>query len=255
VTGSPLLIDRLLAEGGIQPALQPVYEIAGAVRTPVAVECLSRGPKGSNAEQAPVLFDYVRRKRREAEIDRACLATALSACESLKPTVRVGVNVHASTLARDADFPRWFLSRLQAKKIDAARVVMEIVEHGPAQDLDSLARALTELRVAGVRLALDDMGIGTSGLRLVVEWAPEYIKIDRFFVEGARECPRKLAVLRSIVAMADGVGASTIVEGVETEEQLQMVIESGVKLVQGYVFCRPLAPPELARRVPELFQA
>jgi EAL domain-containing protein (putative c-di-GMP-specific phosphodiesterase class I) len=132
---------------------------------------------------------------------------------------------------------------------------MEIVEHGPAQDLESLARALTDLRQAGVRLALDDMGIGTSGLRLVVEWAPEYIKIDRFFVMGARECPRKLAVLRSIVDMADGVGASTIAEGVETEEQLELVVESGVKLVQGYVFCRPLPPAELSRQVPELFQS
>jgi EAL domain-containing protein (putative c-di-GMP-specific phosphodiesterase class I) len=243
----------LLGEGGIRAVLQPVYDVYGSVPGPCGVECLSRGPRQSNAESAAVLFDYVRRKKREADVDRACISAALEAAALLHSNVRVGLNVHASTLARDEGFTDWLLERLGQRGISPARLVLEIVEHGPAQDLEALADCLTALRRHGVRLALDDVGTGTSGLRLIVEWAPEFIKIDRFFVFDATRCARKRAIIKSIVRLAEDLGAVTVAEGVETTEQLELVIESGVRLVQGYVLCKALPVDELQARVPQLF--
>jgi EAL domain-containing protein (putative c-di-GMP-specific phosphodiesterase class I) len=250
----PLLIDRLLGHGGIRAVLQPVYDVTKGVPAPCGVECLSRGPAGSNAESASVLFDYVRRKKREAAVDRACIQEALRAGASLRGDMRVGLNVHAATLARDEGFAPWMLERLAEQNIAPGRVVLEIVEHAPAQDLESLAVTLADLRGRGVRLALDDMGLGTSGLRMVVEWAPDYIKIDRFFVSQAPSDRLRRAVIDSVVKLAAGIGAITVAEGVETQEELNLVIEAGVRCVQGYAFCEPLDTEALKTRSPELFQ-
>lgn len=249
----PLLIDRVLGEGGIRAMLQPIYDIRGSAPSPCGVECLSRGPRRSNAESAAVLFDYVRRKKREADVDRACISAALSASARLHADTRVGLNVHATTLARDEGFAAWLLAHLALCDIAPSRVVLEIIEHGPAQDLESLGDCLKLLRADGVRLALDDVGLGNSGLRMVVEWAPEFIKIDRFFVSGASECPRKRAVIDSVVSLSAGIGAITVAEGVETPEQLQLVIDAGVRLAQGWVLCKALPVDELAAAVPQLF--
>ena len=93
--------DAAMFVGGLRALLQPVYRISGDDRAVHAVECLARGPSGSNGESASVLFDYVRRKREEPRVDRACVAAALSAVHEVAEEVRICVNVHASTLARD----------------------------------------------------------------------------------------------------------------------------------------------------------
>src|SRR5262249_25077384 len=158
--GSPVtvsLIDRILAPGGVRALLQPVYRISGTARAVHAVECLARGPVGTNAEAAPVLFDYVRRKREEARVDRICIAAALSAVREGRDQVRVCINAHASTLGRDETFPAFFAALLKAYRVEPERIVLELVEHGPALDFKGFARSLHDLRDLGMRLAIDDL--------------------------------------------------------------------------------------------------
>src|SRR5262249_2233550 len=71
-------------------------------------ECLMRGPSDTNIEPADILFEYARRKRAESAVDRACIAVALKAAQQLDTVPRFFLNVHASTLGRDADFVRFY---------------------------------------------------------------------------------------------------------------------------------------------------
>jgi len=240
------LIDRILAPGGVRALLQPVYRISGTARAVHAVECLARGPVGTNAEAAPVLFDYVRRKREEARVDRICIAAALSAVREVRDQVRVCINVHASTLGRDETFPAFFAALLKAYRVEPERIVLELVEHGPALDFKGFARSLHDLRDLGMRLAIDDLGIGSSNLRLLVECKPDYVKVDRYFVSCANECARKRAVLGAVVRLAAELDAEVIAEGVENPAELELLRSLGVDLVQGYLFSRALPPAELA---------
>ena len=250
---TPLLIDRILAPGGLRALLQPVYRISGGNRSVHAVECLARGPAGSNAETASVLFDYVRRKREEPRVDRACIAAALSAAREASEDVRVCVNVHASTLAQDETFPAFFAALLKAYRVEAGRIVLELVEHAPALDVAGFNRSLHDLRDLGMRLAIDDLGIGSSNLRLIVECRPDYVKVDRYFVSGANHCARKRAVLAAVVRLGAELGAEIIAEGVETDAELNLVRSLGVDLVQGWLFCKALPTAELALREPGAF--
>jgi len=248
------LIDRILAPGGLRAVLQPVYRISGDDRAVHAVECLARGPSGSNGESASVLFDYVRRKREEPRVDRACVAAALSAVREVAEEVRICVNVHASTLARDETFPAFFAALLKACRVDPRRIILELVEHAPALDVTGFTRSLHDLRDLGVRLAIDDLGIGSSNLRLIVECKPDYVKVDRYFVSGANADARKRAVLSTVVRLGAELGAEIIAEGIETKAELDLVRSLHVDLLQGYLFCKALPAAELALREPGAFR-
>jgi len=98
------LIDEILATDGLTVVFQPVVEIAGETLRLHTLECLTRGPRDTNAARADVMFEYVRRKRVEPIVDRACITAAFAAASTLPGAPRLSVNVHASTLGRDTDF-------------------------------------------------------------------------------------------------------------------------------------------------------
>ena len=136
-----------------------------------------------------MLFEYVRRKRAEAAVDRACVATALADAAHLPAEPRLSLNVHASTLGRDTGFPSFLLDRASDARIDPHRLIVEIVEHSAAPRRAQLPRALTELRDAGVAIALDDVGLGQSNYKMILDVRPDIYKLDRYLVSGAWSDP------------------------------------------------------------------
>src|SRR5689334_781625 len=94
------ILDRLLEPGALTVVFQPIFECRDNTRLLHALECLVRGPKGTNMEDPDVLLEYVRRKREESLLDRVCIATALATAEELPVAPRLSLNVHAPTLGR-----------------------------------------------------------------------------------------------------------------------------------------------------------
>ena len=92
-----------------------------------------------------------------------------------------------------------------------------------------------------MKLALDDFGTGYSSLGYLSKTKFSTIKVDRSFVQGAaRNAPESLAIIRAVVALANSLGMSTTAEGVETEQECQVIAELGCKKIQGYLFGRPM---------------
>ncbi|HKS21440.1 MAG TPA: EAL domain-containing protein [Thermoanaerobaculia bacterium] len=238
-------LDRLLAPGGITPMYQPIYEVGDGAPQLYGYECLSRGPRGTNFESPDVLFDYVRLKRQEIVIDRACIAAALRNLPHLDNGVRVSINVHASTLGRDPSFTEFLANTCRDTRVAPSHVTVEIVEHAPPWDNDAFQRALALLRQLGASIALDDVGLGQSNFKMLLDASPEFLKLDRYFVDGCTKDPKRRAVISSIEELARRFGARVIAEGVETEEDLATVREIGVSLVQGFLFSKPMTAVEL----------
>src|SRR5215212_7058251 len=139
-------LNRILQPGAITPVYQPVFRIDGGEPRIEGVECLSRGPRGTNFESAEVLFEYVRLKREESLVDRACIAAAFRGASSFPATLRLGVNVHASTLGRDHGFIAFLQATAAATGIALQRIIIEIVEHAPPWDNISFQSSLEQLR-------------------------------------------------------------------------------------------------------------
>lgn len=243
-TDAPLL-DSILEPGRLSVVFQPIFQVGDPVPGLFGLECLIRGPRGTNAERPVVLFEYVRRKRAEAAVDRACVATALAEAGRLPGAPRVSLNVHASTLGRDAGFPRFLLDRAQQASVGGGRLVVEIVEHAPPLDVPGFRRALEALREAGVTIALDDVGLGQSNYKMILDVRPQIYKLDRYLVSGAWADPYRQVILDSLVRMVRRLEGRAVAEGVENRRELVAVEAAGIDLVQGYLFARPLSAPDL----------
>jgi len=240
-----VLIDQILATDGLTVRFQPVVELEGETLRLHTLECLTRGPERSNAARADVMFEYVRRKRVEPTVDRACISAALLAAAALPGTPRLSLNVHASTLGRDADFPSFLDAVTDRQGIHPSRLTIEIVEHARAWDGVTFSRALQALRTLGARIALDDVGLGHSNYGMMLDTQPEYLKIDRYFVHGALGDLQRRAVLDSIAQLALKLGARVVGEGVEDATDLLSLRDFGIDLAQGYLFAAPLSVVEL----------
>jgi len=237
------LLEALLGPGGLTPRFQPILELHSGGQRLHGLECLMRGLRGSNLERTDVLFGYVRRKRVEGLVDRACVTAALTAGRQLPGRHPISINLHTSTLAEQG-FVDFFLAAAASQSIDPRRLGIELVEHSPCRDESALDKALGSLRSRGVEIALDGVGTGHSHFGTVLQCRPDWLKIDPYFVHGSHADFRRQAVIESVVKLARSVGARVVAEGVETQQDLEAVRRLGIGFVQGFLFTPALPPAE-----------
>ena len=237
------LLDRVFEPGALTARFQPIFEIdCGVVRRIATVEGLVRGPKGTNLERADVLFEYVRRKRQQGPVDKLAVQAVLAAATPVPDDCSISVNVHATTLGQEPGFTRFFFDTAAANGIRLDRLTIEIVEHMGLWESTVFLRTLDELRKGGVRVAMDDVGIGQSNLQRIVDCRPDYLKVDRYFISGVDADRYRRAALEAVVLLADRIDATVVAEGVGTTGELETVCNLGVTLGQGNGLCpaRPL---------------
>jgi EAL domain-containing protein (putative c-di-GMP-specific phosphodiesterase class I) len=233
-------MDRLLEDPrALSAVFHPVLHSHAPSARPEYLEALIRGPQDTALCSPDILFEYARRKRRALELDRACVRTVLTAACALPEDLRIGLNLHASTLALDPEFLTFLGDLTSRLGIDPARLVVEVVEHVLPRDEATFATALAGLRAIGAAIALDDVGQGHSNYRMALDCRPSYLKLDRYFVTGAHADHHRQAVLASVVTLARPFGARVVAEGIETEDDLAAVRAAGIDLVQGFLFGPP----------------
>jgi EAL domain-containing protein (putative c-di-GMP-specific phosphodiesterase class I) len=233
------LLHASMLPGPLGTVLQTIVDTTGETPSVFAVECLTRGPRGTRLEQAVPLFEYVRRRGLETEMDCACVRRALRAASGCAP--RISINVHPSTLADGSRFVRYLMQQALAAEIDPSRLIVEVGEHAPASDVAAFKAALGALREQGVAIALDDVGHGHSNYRAMLDCHPDFLKIDRYFVDGCSTDRGKLTVVRSILDLAEYFGARVVAEGVEQTADHETLQKLGIALFQGFLFSRPTA--------------
>jgi EAL domain-containing protein (putative c-di-GMP-specific phosphodiesterase class I) len=238
-------MDSLLAPCGLSVEFQPIFEIRPRRSRLHALECLTRGPEGTNFHQAAILFEYARRRREEGVLDRACAVTAFRSASVLPGEPHLSVNVHASTLGRDRGFVAFLHATAELNGLAPERLTVEIVEHLGFWDRPRFLDALEELRRLGIRIALDDVGVGQSNFWMILESRPDYLKVDHYVVQGIHHDPYRQAVIETMAELARKVGARAVAEGVEDSADFHVVTSLGVDLLQGYLLSRPLTASQL----------
>ncbi|HEX7150916.1 MAG TPA: EAL domain-containing protein [Thermoanaerobaculia bacterium] len=232
-------LNTILEPGGITSVFQPIMHVDGAAKL-AGFECLSRGPKGTNFESAKVMFEYVRLKREETLVDRACVAAALSRAPK-DASLGLTVNVHASTLGRDHGFPDFLCATAYTNGLTCEQLTVEIIEHAPPWDSLGFTAALARLRDSGMRISLDDVGLGQSNFKMILDVRPDFLKLDRYFVEKCHADRDRQAVIEMVANLAAHFGAQVIAEGVDSAEASEALQQFGVRYMQGFLFAEPLS--------------
>lgn len=233
------LLQQVLSQGGITPIVQPIVRLEGNTPKLVGVECLTRGPAGTPFQRADALFAYARHKRAEHIVDRHCISIALESAAAIPAEIRLSLNVHASTLGRCGDFCDWLCSVAAKNSIDPRRLTIEIIEHTAVWNKLEFFYTLATLRNAGMRIALDDIGLGHSNFKMMIDTKPDYFKLDRYFVHGCHRDKCRQAVVASMAKLAEELDGSLIAEGIEDPEDLEVLQNAGIVLFQGFLFGHP----------------
>lgn len=243
-TAGSSLLDALHEPDALSILFQPIVRLAHGRREIFAFECLTRGPAGTNAERADVLFEYVRQKEAERFFDRLCVAQAFRRAAAVAP-FDISVNVHASTLSSDFAFTAHLIELARDSAVAPRNVIVEIVEHMPVLNARVFHRSLDALRAAGFRIALDDIGLGHSNFKMIVDCLPDFFKIDRYFVTRCGADARRMAVLEAVARLAERTGGRAVAEGVEDEETETELRALGIELLQGYLYATPMTSVEV----------
>ena len=228
-------LDRLFATRTLITAFQPIChlgtgEIIGAEALTRFVSSPLRSPDQWFAEADSI--------GRGLELEFLALETALLAAVELPAHLYVGVNLSPAACLdpRLSDIVR-------DSGLKPGRIVLELTERSAVADYACLAAALAPLRSVGLRVAIDDVGAGFSSMRHILRLGPELIKLDRTIVAGIDNNPNQKALCAAMVSFSSQIGASLVVEGIETNSELATVTELGVNTGQGYFLGRPSVLP------------
>ncbi|HWT67805.1 MAG TPA: bifunctional diguanylate cyclase/phosphodiesterase [Pseudomonas sp.] len=239
-------LSSILTQGGLHSLFQPIISLCE--RQILGYEALSRGPSNSPLHSPIALFAVARQAGRLNELEIACRQSACRRFNEQQLPGKLFLNVSPESLLESAHQPGRTLQLLQDFGIPPSQVVIELTEQTPIDDFQLLQNALHHYRAMGFSIALDDLGAGYSSLRLWSELRPDYVKIDRHFIDGIHQDALKREFVGSILQIAKASRAQVIAEGIELPEELAVLTEMGVDLVQGYLLCRPQEhPPRDAR--------
>jgi EAL domain-containing protein (putative c-di-GMP-specific phosphodiesterase class I) len=207
----------------------------------VGVEALSRFPElGDGVAQ---VFEDAWQLGVGVDLEVRAVAAALAELEHLPTSAYLSVNVAPATLMAEA-----FGALVRAS--DPERVVIEITEHDAVGDYEQLSEITRELCARGVRLAIDDVGTGFSGLDHILRLDPHILKIDGALIRDIDTSPAKQAMVNALMTFAVRVGTEVVAERVETAGELAALRDLGVDYGQGYHFGRPgTMPTNLPERV------
>jgi diguanylate cyclase (GGDEF)-like protein/PAS domain S-box-containing protein len=163
------------------------------------------------------------------------------------PLQYVAVNVSPQQF-HDPRFTQNVRDALTLTGLDASRLVLEITESLLMQDPAHAKQLLEELTAIGIRFAVDDFGTGYSSLAYLQRFPLAKLKIDRSFVENLLTSRNDQAIVSAVVGLAQTLELELVAEGVETEEQRQLLTQMGCDHIQGWLVCKALPSEELAQR-------
>jgi EAL domain-containing protein (putative c-di-GMP-specific phosphodiesterase class I) len=181
------------------------------------------------------------------ELGMEVLRLAAAQCRTWSEAGRetpIAVNVSPSQF-EDPAFADVFLDVLRASGAPAHLISIEITESTAMRDPHESTKRLAMLREAGVRIAIDDFGIGYSNLSELSRMPVDAIKIDRSLVTEIGRCEKTETILRAMARMIHTLGYDAIAEGIETEEQHAFCSRLGCAIAQGYLYGRPMESADL----------
>jgi diguanylate cyclase (GGDEF)-like protein len=181
-------------------------------------------------------------------VQRRAIEAAASWPDALA-RLRLSINVTAADIVRPG-FASQFRDMIEESGFDPHRVTVEVTEGGLIEDLNAAAYLLAQLREGGLRVAIDDFGTGYSSLAYLKALPLDYLKIDKRLCQDIAGSARDRVVVRGVIDMARSLGLGVIAEGVETQEQLDLLAREGCNLYQGYLCSPPVDAAAFAALIP-----
>jgi sensor c-di-GMP phosphodiesterase-like protein len=234
-------IERALEAGEFVPYYQPIVDIRSGRLRGAEVLVRWRKPDGTLmppaafiplAESTGLIVEMTRRLMRRVSEDMGPVAGP-------RRHLKIGFNMTARHFANEQiveDIRRIF----KKSPIRMSQLVLEVTERQPLDNLTETRRVVAALQGLGVRIAIDDVGSGHSGLSYVLKLGVDIIKIDKMFIDSVGVDRHSNTIIEMLIDLAQNMRMDVVAEGVESFEQVVQLRELGIRAAQGYVFAPPL---------------
>jgi EAL domain-containing protein (putative c-di-GMP-specific phosphodiesterase class I) len=235
-------LQDLIVRERVVTAYQPILKLAD--RSVLGYEALSRGARGSGFETADLLFGAAEDHGLLLELDRLCRNRALLSTGRISSAARVFVNTLPATI-RDPHFRgKALIDFLDRALVAPQRIVIEITEKLVIENYALFREAMAYFSDLGMSFAVDDVGAGYSGLEAIARLKPAFLKIDIALVRDVHVSRVNRAMVKAIVGLGAGIGATVIAEGIQADAEVVALREMGIEWGQGFLLARPEAPAE-----------
>ncbi|HEX3710952.1 MAG TPA: EAL domain-containing protein [Pseudolabrys sp.] len=240
--GNPVAeIERALDAGEFVPYYQPIVDIrSGQLR---GAEVLVRWRKPDGTLVLPGAFiplaessGLIREMTRDL-MRRVCVEAGPAI--GCRPALKVSFNF-AGQLFSDQSIVKEVRNIFSGSPIKLSQVVLEVTERDPIENFTATRQTIAALQGLGVRIAIDDVGTGHSGLSYMLKLGVDIIKIDKMFVDAIGTDRNSTTIVETLIDLAHNMRMDVVAEGVENFEQVMHLRELGIRSAQGYVFAPPL---------------
>jgi EAL domain-containing protein (putative c-di-GMP-specific phosphodiesterase class I) len=214
-------------------AFQPIIDLDR--QEVFAFEALARGVDG---ESAATVFSRVRTAEQYA-FDQSCRTKAIRLAGRLGMNACLSLNFLPNAIYHPGACIGATLIAARQARFPVERIIFEITESEPVADVTHLAEVIRDYRRQGFRIAIDDFGAGYSGLSLLADLRPDFVKLDFGLIHAIDTDRVRHVLVDGITATCRALSIGVIAEGVETPDELKVLRSLGVRYVQGYLFARP----------------
>jgi len=241
-------LRHALIANELELAFQPIIDITEGKM--VGAEALMRWPHPDKGMIRPDIF--IALAEQIGLINRIGLFALEEACRHVADWRNKGMDIYVSVNVSSKQIPNGLTPEvvqqtLERYKLPPSAIVIEITESLLMANVTVAQTWIESIRALGIRIYLDDFGTGYSSLSYLKRFPMDTVKIDRTFIRDLYNDKSDRALIAAIITMAKSLGLNVVAEGVEDEQQLNILREMGCRCVQGYYFSRPVHGSELAQ--------
>lgn len=245
------LLVQIVSKQEIRTVFQPIISLRDGML--FGYEALSRGPENTPMHSPEMLFYYAQKYDMLWELELLCRTKALAAVHANGMRGRLFLNVNPNVM-NDKKFEKGFTREyLKNFSIDPQNVIFEINEKAAVTNIVEFKKIVKNYKDQDYKIAIDDAGAGYSGLNMISDIHPHFLKLDMNLVRGIDQDFMKQALVKSMVEFSKLSNVLLIAEGIETRRELAKLIEVGVQYGQGFFIQRPAAAlPPIKTEIKEL---
>ncbi|WP_261830631.1 GGDEF domain-containing protein [Inconstantimicrobium mannanitabidum] len=232
-------VCNIINNNSLSTVFQPIISLKDC--TILGYEALSRVSEKSYITSSEMLFEVADRFNKTLEIEELCLKNALGNARKNKLQGKLFLNINSKNL-EDVNISNKLKEQfLESYLINIQNIIIEITERYLIKNIENFSNNIDKMKNNNFIFAMDDVGAGYSGLNLIAEVKPKYIKLDMKLIRNIDKDSTKQALVRGMYEFSKQSHSLIIAEGIETKDELSTLVEIGVHYGQGYLIQEPSA--------------
>lgn len=221
--------------------IQTVFQAVVSLRdgSVFGYEALSRGPEDTLMQHPDTLFEYAEKYDKLWDLELLCRSKAIETAHKLNIGSKLFLNVNPNII-HDNKFKQGFTKEyISAYSIKPENIIFEITEKKAVNNIADFIKTINHYKQQNYKIAIDDAGAGYSGLNMISDIRPHFIKLDMNLIRGVDSDATKQLLIKSMAEFASLSNTYLIAEGIETESELLKLIDIGVNYGQGFFIQKP----------------